>query len=70
MLLEKVELQTTTKAKRCHLRENRQWDALIQTEQQIEQACAIIHKTLTEQQLEEMMQVIEEIRLNGYNIKM
>ncbi|WP_409369578.1 hypothetical protein [Lysinibacillus sp. 38-6] len=59
MLLVKVELQT-----------NRQGNTSKQKEHQLHNECSIIAKALTEQQLEEMMQIIEEIRLNGYNIKM
>jgi len=48
---------------------NRQGNALNQKEHQIQNECSIIPKALTEQQLEEMRQIIEEIRLNGYNPK-
>lgn len=55
MLLVKVELQTT-----------RQGNASNENEQQIHDECSIIPPALTKQQIEEMMQIIEEIRLNGY----
>ena len=55
MLLVKVELQT-----------KRQGNASNQNEQQIQDECSIIPPALTKQQIEEMMQIIEEIRLNGY----
>ena len=58
VLLVKVKLQT-----------NRQGNALNQKEHHIHNECSIIPKALTEQQLEEMRQIIEEIRLKGYNPK-
>ncbi|MFJ7666475.1 hypothetical protein ACIQXI_05165 [Lysinibacillus sp. NPDC097195] len=69
-MLEKVEHQPTKKLELCRLTKNRQWGASIQTEQKIEHDNAIISTELTKQQIEEMMQIIEGIRLNGYNIKM
>ncbi len=66
MLIEKVMLQTTNKAKVRRLRKNIQEPASLEKEQQTQHDSLNISTTLTQEQLVKMMQIIEEIRLNGY----
>ena len=66
VLIEKVMLQTTNKAKVRRLRKNIQEPASLEKEQQTQHDSLNISTTLTQEQLVKMMQIIEEIRLNGY----
>ncbi len=66
MLIEKVMLQTTNKAKVRRLRKNIQEPASLEKEQQTQHDSLNISTTLTQEQLVKMMQIVEEIRLNGY----
>lgn len=66
VLIEKVMLQTTNKAKVRRLRKNIQEPASLEKEQQTQHDSLNISTTLTQEQLVKMMQIVEEIRLNGY----
>lgn len=66
MLIEKVMLQTTNKAKVRRLRKNIQEPASLEKELQTQHDSLNISTTLTQEQLVKMMQIVEEIRLNGY----
>ncbi|MFJ7646991.1 hypothetical protein ACIQ1H_05555 [Lysinibacillus sp. NPDC097279] len=65
-MIEKVMLQTTNKAKVRRLRKNIQEPASLEKEQQTQHDSLNISTTLTQEQLVKMMQIVEEIRLNGY----
>lgn len=62
-LRERIVLQTTTKAKILRLREN--GESSFPKSQQPQQDSPAITTTLTQEQLVKMMQIIEEIRVNG-----
>jgi len=66
VLIEKVMLQTTNKAKVRRLRKNIQEPASLEKELQTQHDSLNISTTLTQEQLVKMMQIVEEIRLNGY----
>ncbi|QPQ35613.1 hypothetical protein [Lysinibacillus sp. JNUCC-52] len=65
-MIEKVMLQTTNKAKVRRLRKNIQEPASLEKELQTQHDSLNISTTLTQEQLVKMMQIVEEIRLNGY----
>ncbi len=65
-LRERIVLQSTTKAKFFRLRENIQGESSSRKDQQPQQDSPAITTTLTQEQLVKMMQIIEEIRVNGY----
>ncbi|WP_337983793.1 hypothetical protein [Lysinibacillus sp. C5.1] len=60
---ERIVLQTTTKAKILRLHEN--GESSFPKNQQPQQDSPAITTTLTQEQLVKMMQIIEEIRVNG-----
>jgi len=66
VLKERVVLQTPRNAKFLWMKENIQAQALLQGEQQIQHDSPNIPTALSQEQLVEMMQIIEAIRLNGY----
>lgn len=69
VLKERITLQTPRNAKFLRVKENIQEEALLQREQQVQHDSPHSSTPLSQEQLMKMMQIVEEIRLNGYKYK-